>query len=392
MRIGAPTDALGRARAVATASAAMPSPRPTKPIPSPRRGLHVHRARRRARAPRRGASRIASRCGPSFGALAASRVASTLHDAQPALGEQPRRRSRSSSSESASRQRSSVSGKCSPMSPRPAAPSSASITAWVSTSASEWPASPRSRSGSRRRRGQRAPGARGGASRSRCPVRARSSDRLQPPLAAARTRRARSTPSSLEQLDAPRSYRSRAARARGRRCDSATGQPGVEAHLEERRRRVDLADRLAQPGGGHLDRDVRLGDPLHRQLVEAAQVAVGPRPRAAPDLDEVGVGEDVEQAACAPPRRASRSSAPRPSRGRRARRPRRPSRRWSTRLVAEEVDRADHVVPRPRRRAGSRCRSSRPGRKSASIPSRRSVSLAHEVAVGVEVVDAPSAR
>ena len=44
---------------------------------------------------------------------------------------------RSSSIESASRQRSSVSGKCWPMSPMPAAPSSASITAWVSTSASE---------------------------------------------------------------------------------------------------------------------------------------------------------------------------------------------------------------------------------------------------------------
>jgi hypothetical protein len=31
-----------------------------------------------------------------------------------------------------------------PMSPSPAAPSSASMTAWVRTSASEWPASPRS--------------------------------------------------------------------------------------------------------------------------------------------------------------------------------------------------------------------------------------------------------
>src|SRR2546421_1672693 len=45
---------------------------------------------------------------------------------------------------SASRQRSSVSGKCCPMSPSPAAPSSASMTACVSTSASECPLRPRS--------------------------------------------------------------------------------------------------------------------------------------------------------------------------------------------------------------------------------------------------------
>jgi len=45
--------------------------------------------------------------------------------------------------ESASRQVSSSSGKRVPMSPDPAAPSRASITAWVSTSASEWPSRPR---------------------------------------------------------------------------------------------------------------------------------------------------------------------------------------------------------------------------------------------------------
>ena len=98
-------------------------------------GGEPERAGERARASRRGAA-------PSFGR--------SMHDAsrrrcttrQAALARRSATTSRSSSSESASRQRSSVSGKCSPMSPSPAAPSSASITAWVSTSASEWPVEP----------------------------------------------------------------------------------------------------------------------------------------------------------------------------------------------------------------------------------------------------------
>ena len=76
------------------------------------------------------------------------------------------------------------------------------------------------------------------------------------------------------------------------------GHAGLEAHLEERRRGVDLAGALAQPGGRDLDRDARLGDPGDRELVVAAQVAArAGGPARAPDLDEVGVGEDVEQAA-----------------------------------------------------------------------------------------------
>src|SRR5262245_28331003 len=46
------------------------------------------------------------------------------------------------SMESAPAQAASVSGKCWPMSPSPAAPSSASVTAWATTSASLWPARP----------------------------------------------------------------------------------------------------------------------------------------------------------------------------------------------------------------------------------------------------------
>ena len=39
-----------------------------------------------------------------------------------------------------------------------------------------------------------------------------------------------------------------------------------------------------------------LGDRLDRGLVVVARVALGQRPAAAPDLDQVGVGEDVEEA------------------------------------------------------------------------------------------------
>jgi hypothetical protein len=71
----------------------------------------------------------------------------------------------------------------------------------------------------------------------------------------------------------------------------------VDDHLEEREVGVQLADGLAQAGGRHLDGDPRVGDALHRPVVEAAQVALGPRALGAPDLHEVGVGEHVEQAA-----------------------------------------------------------------------------------------------
>src|SRR3974390_139975 len=47
-----------------------------------------------------------------------------------------------------------------------------------------------------------------------------------------------------------------------------------DAQLEEPRRRVELADRLAQARGGKLYRDVRLAQRLDRRLVEAAQIPV----------------------------------------------------------------------------------------------------------------------
>jgi hypothetical protein len=70
----------------------------------------------------------------------------------------------------------------------------------------------------------------------------------------------------------------------------------LDAHLGELPRGVELADRLADAGGRDLDRDPGLGDRFDRGLVEAPQVAIGQRPRAAPDLDQVGVGEDVVEA------------------------------------------------------------------------------------------------
>src|SRR5262249_61392739 len=44
-------------------------------------------------------------------------------------------------------------------------------------------------------------------------------------------------------------------------------RPGPQAHLEKLRCRVELPDRLAQPGARDLDRDTRPRYPLHGQLV-----------------------------------------------------------------------------------------------------------------------------
>ena len=72
---------------------------------------------------------------------------------------------------------------------------------------------------------------------------------------------------------------------------------GFHAHLKQRGRRIQLLRALAQPRGRHLDRDARLGDPVDRKLVVAAQIAFGERALTTPHLHEVGVGENVEQPA-----------------------------------------------------------------------------------------------
>jgi type II secretory pathway pseudopilin PulG len=85
-------------------------------------------------------ARIAAMCGAIFGACA-TMVLSTLTMAQPAARTR-RAASASKVCESAPLNAASVSGKWRPMSPSPAAPSSASVIACSSASASEWPSSP----------------------------------------------------------------------------------------------------------------------------------------------------------------------------------------------------------------------------------------------------------
>ena len=175
----------------------MPSPRPTKPIPSlvvnltftssgcrPMRAASeradVVAVRRELRAPRRSPSRRRATVQP----WSSRKVQTSL----------------SSSMRSASFQRSSVSGKCWPMSPSPAAPSSASMIAWVSTSASEWPARPALGAISTPPSTSRRPASK------RCEsiadAGAASPDRLQPALAALEDRELAHA-DRAEQLDRP---------------------------------------------------------------------------------------------------------------------------------------------------------------------------------------------
>ena len=139
-------------------------------------------------------------------------------------------------------------------------------------------------------------------------------------------------------------------------------QAGVDRHLQQRRRRVELADGLAQPRRRDLHRDAGVEHRLDGGLVVVARVALGQRPRAAPDLDEVGVGHDVVEAGAGGLARASRSSAPRPCRaGRRG--PRRGptrgprGRRRRRRRSGPSRRRSPTRAPRGSARSGPRGRS-----------------------------------
>src|SRR3954454_1593833 len=136
-RLGCRND-LHRRSSRATACAASPSPRPVKPrwsvvvartftSPSP-----IAPARRR---------RISSR-RPAMRASSPTRTQSALTSLHPAARTCPYASVRSVSDETP-RKRSSPEGNSDPMSPSPAAPSTASMSAWASTSPSECPASPR---------------------------------------------------------------------------------------------------------------------------------------------------------------------------------------------------------------------------------------------------------
>src|SRR5215207_5461650 len=319
---------------------AIPSPRPIQPMPSLVVALTLTRAD------------VASASTRSISALwrssrgrSQTTVASTLTIRPPTVPTAVRSRS----IESASRQRSSSSGKSVPMSPAPAAPSRASITAWVRTSASECPSRPSSCSISTPPRTRRRPSAKRWLSYPiptliRSILAARGRKWLQPPLAALEDRDL-ADPEAGEEgergvvavADLLREMGVGGEREGGARLD---------AHLGEGRRRVELADRLAQAGGRDLDRDAALGDRLDRGLVVVARVALGQRPGAAPDLDQVRVGEDVEEARAGGLGEGLEVASP-DLVGVAAALPGVPARVVDG-LGADEVDRADHVVELPR--------------------------------------------
>ena len=121
-----------------------PMPRPPRPVPGHRRPRSAcpspSPVRRR---PRTAGPASASRTGASFG-LSSTTVQSTFCDRPARAAHEASGGLEQSTTESAPRHRSSVSGKFAPMSPSPAAPSSASVQAWATTSASLWPSRPRS--------------------------------------------------------------------------------------------------------------------------------------------------------------------------------------------------------------------------------------------------------
>src|SRR6185437_6840129 len=123
-------------RTVATAWAARPSCRPVNPSPSVVVALTLTRAMSRASISATRA-RMASRCGPIFG-RSQMIVTSQWTIAPPLLRTRLAAWSRNFH-DGASRQRSSLGGKCTPISPAPIAPRIASVSACKPASASEWP-------------------------------------------------------------------------------------------------------------------------------------------------------------------------------------------------------------------------------------------------------------
>src|SRR5690606_25845209 len=122
----------------ATARQRAPSPRPRAPMPSERLPFTVTGAPTASLRLRSSSALTGASLGRS-----STTVQSTLAGAHPAARTSATAR-RSSSRLSAPARAGSVSGKCWPMSPSPAAPRRASVTAWATTSASLCPARPRS--------------------------------------------------------------------------------------------------------------------------------------------------------------------------------------------------------------------------------------------------------
>ena len=139
---------------------------------------------------------------------------------------------------------------------------------------------------------------------------------------------------------------------------------------------------MRSPAGGDLDRDAALGDRFDRGLVVVARIALGQRPGAAPDLDQVGVGEDVEEAGAGTLRQRVEVAAP-DLVGIALALPDVPA-RVIDRGVADEVDRADHVVEVARLQQGRGAVFG--GGDEVALDPEPQRRAADELAVGVEVV------
>ena len=160
---------------------------------------------------------------------------------------------------------------------------------------------------------------------------------------------------------------------------------GVDGHLEHRPRRVDLADRLAQAGGGDLHRHAGVEHRLDRRLVVEARVGVRHGPCRAPDLHEIWVGDDVEDAGQRGLRERLEVALPH-ALGRRLPAPDVGLVVEVDGVVADEVHRADHVVPLVRVEQ-VRHPVLAAGDVVGLDPEPQVGVLAHEGDVGVQVVD-----
>ena len=278
--IGAGSLVPTRPRSEATAMQAMPSPRPIQPIPSLVVALTLTRAevasRRRSAPSRRDADRAAARSQITVTSMF------TI-----AAGARCRRRCGAGRSSRRPSRRLLVAGRasrCPRARPRRGA---ASITAWVRTSASEWPVRPRSCSISTPPRIRRP--ALGEAVTVVADPNAHVSESSLTTAPSGSSRRSR--PSKTQISSTPRASRN-SMRPVIAEADllghvgvggEGEGGPRLDAHLGEGRRRIDLADGLAQARGRDLHRDPALGDRLDGRLVEEARgrarAAAGRRPR-----------------------------------------------------------------------------------------------------------------
>ena len=196
------------------------------------------------------------------------------------------------------------------------------------------------------------------------------------------------TPEAVRGARAPAHSRSRPVPGVCASVDSATGTR-PRGHLEAAPRAGRARPRAcaARPSTPRWPTP-RLGIASIARLVVAARVALGPRGAGAPDLHEVRVGEDVVQPGAGGLPRASRSSASRPGRGGspRLHTCSHSSRSWSTARRGRSAP-SRRRSPTRARSSTLAMRSSRPGTKSASMPQAQVGVLAHELGVGVEVVE-----